>query len=413
MSDALIRPVGSAPITCVEHEREEKLPRRDWVLLPLIGLLTIAVIGVSTESISKWMCGDIKSSMEDCLFKSNSSGVVRAIPNSVCREKPLESDVFEYKFNSCGHRAGMECGPKPPGTYRIVMVGSSFALGARMAREKTFAALLPAELSSLTGRKVEVYNESMAWGSPQSVAQRFDEVVAAKPDLILWILTPWDIQSASPAQPGPIAPEKRVFLGGTASRLKELLARKSLLDATPEILDALHYPLTKFWTGYMLEHYLYESQSQYVRLYMTGDDDQVGFLLAEPSERWKRNMRDFSRDFTDIQTRANAVGVPLAASFVPNRAQAAMVSMGEWPASCDPYKLDKEAGAIAAASGAAFLDILPGYRVVPNPERGYLPMDGHPNAEGHAVIAELLAKELTGGSIPSLRVAVQPQAYRR
>jgi hypothetical protein len=409
MSDARVSPMGAASTACLEHEREEKLPRRDWILLPLIAFLTIGAIGLSTESISKWMCGDIKSSMENCLFKSDPSGVVRAIPNSICLEKPLEGDLFEYKFNSCGHRAGMECGPKPPGTYRIVMVGASFGLGARMQRERTFAALLPEELSSLTGRKVELYNESMAWGSPQSVALRFDEVVAAKPDLILWILTPWDIQSASPAQPGPATPEKRVFLGGTARRLKELLARKSFLDATPEILDALHYPLTRFWTGYMLEHYLYESQSQYVRLYMTGDDDQVGFLRVEPSERWRKNVADFAADFADIQGRANAAGVPLVATFVPSRAQAAMISMGEWPASCDPYKLDKEARAIAISNGATFIDILPGYRNIPNPERGYLPMDGHPNAEGHRVISGLLANQITSGAVPALQVATKPQ----
>src|ERR1035438_6007855 len=154
MSDARVSPMGAASTACLEHEREEKLPRRDWILLPLIAFLTIVAIGLSTESISKWMCGDIKSSMENCLVKNGSSSAVRAIPNSVCLEKPLEGDVIEYKFNSCGHRAGMECGPKPPGTYRIVMVGSSFALGARMAREKTFAALLPEELSGLTGRTV-------------------------------------------------------------------------------------------------------------------------------------------------------------------------------------------------------------------------------------------------------------------
>src|SRR6202035_2849097 len=96
---------------------------------------------------------------QKCMSFNDPTTGAHGLPNVVCREKLSEVKQTEYRFNSCGHRAGMECGPKPPGTYRIVMTGSSFGFGLGVEREETFAALLPRELSQQTGRKIELYNE--------------------------------------------------------------------------------------------------------------------------------------------------------------------------------------------------------------------------------------------------------------
>jgi len=50
-----------------------------------------------------------------------------------------------------------------------------------------------------------------------------------------------------------------------------------------------------------------------------------------------------------------------------------------------------------------YIDILPDFRTIPNPEQGYFPVDRHPNADGHSMISRMLAKELTSGVIPELR----------
>jgi hypothetical protein len=81
-----------------------------------------------------------------------------------------------------------------------------------------------------------------------------------------------------------------------------------------------------------------------------------------------------------------------------------MISMGQWPKGEDPYKLDNELRAIITCHGGIYLDIAPDFRNIPDPEQGYLTVDGHPNTEGHAIIAGLLARELTSGAIPELRV---------
>jgi len=49
-------------------------------------------------------------------------------------------------------------------------------------------------------------------------------------------------------------------------------------------------------------------------------------------------------------------------------------------------------------------------RAVPNPERDFFLIDGHPNAKGHAIISVSLVKELTGGAVPALNVPAQIQS---
>jgi len=109
----------------------------------------------------------------------------------------------------------------------------------------------------------------------------------------------------------------------------------------------------------------------------------------------------------DMELRAKVAGVPLVIAHAPDRVRAAMISSGEWPAGYDPYNLDRELRSIVESHGGTYIDILPGFRTVPNAEQYYFPVDGHPDSQGHAIISELLARELTKGIAPALK-AVSP-----
>ena len=168
-----------------------------------MSLLTICFMAVSAELLSRWLYPVTQVGFQNCFATNDPTGDAAVKPNSVCWEQIPESPLkVEYRFNRRGHRAGGELSPKPPGVYRIVLIGSSFTQGLFVPREKTFAALLPKELSMETGRKVEVYNEATGGkfrGGPfptQNSAQHFDEVLAAQPDLVLWVLTPDDVMNA-------------------------------------------------------------------------------------------------------------------------------------------------------------------------------------------------------------------------
>jgi hypothetical protein len=389
-----------------EERKEAKLPRRDWILLPLLSLLTIGLLAASTELIVRLVFPVSGGEILNCIRTNPRTGPW-AIPNSVCWEKKTENQFVEYRFNSCGHRAGMECGPKPPGIYRIVLAGSSVAQGAAVSREKTFAFLLPQTLSQQTGRKIELYNAARGWGfPPRFVALNFNDVLSANPDMILWILTPLDIEDqllnltdseGSKTAEGAISEH-----GGLDRALKSWWYCKR---------SAVSSELNQIRTRPVLTHYLYEieTQKEYVESYLRRGDPDSGFLKAQPSALWQKHLDQFDGVAADIEGQAKGRGLPLVVVYIPDRPQAAMLSMDHWPTGYDPYKLGDELRTIVTRHGGIYIDILPDYRNIPNPERGYFPVDGHPNADGHEILTKLIAKGLTGGAIPALRVPTQPQ----
>jgi hypothetical protein len=399
---------------------EAKLPRQDWILLPAIGLLTIFLLAVSAESTARWLFPVSAIGLESCFRADDPTGDAPVRPNSACSEQIAESKyVAEYKFNSSGFRADLEPGSKQPGAYRIVMMGSSFAMGLFVPREKTFAALLPAELSRQTGRKIELYNESTGGkfrGGPfpvPSSALHFKEVLSAAPDMILWIVTPNDLENAASATSGP-APRDAVQNNPASSRPpnppSNVWNSLRIAIANGTVGDKLRGRWEQSRISLVLKHLLLasESQNQYVESYLKNETDS-GFLKTEPSLEWQALLRNFQADAADFESQAKAAGVPFVAVLVPNRAQAAMAAMDEWPAGYDPYKLDDELSTIVVSYGGTYIDILRDFRRFPNPEQHYFPVDGHPDADGHALISQLLARQLTSGVVPALKA--HPQSH--
>jgi hypothetical protein len=400
---------------------EATLPRRDWIVLPAVGILAILLLAYATESIARWLYPTFSEGLLDCYTKDNPTGDTPVRPNSVCRERIAESKyTVEYRFNKLGHRAGTELLPKAPGSYRIVLIGSSMTMGLFVPREMTFAALLPTELSKETGRKVEVYNEAPGgkfrggtYPTRDSVA-RFNEVLEAQPDLILWVITPWDAvnagfegagkeTSATATQPAVQEAAPPVVSGSSWDKIVAEITKG-------KFADRLNYRWEQTRTSIVLKHLLLksDSQDQYVSSYLR-NEDFAGFLKAAPGPKWQKELDSFDQDVTQIEDKARAAGVPFAAVLVPNRAQAAMISMGKWPKGYDPYGLDAELKKIVESDGGIYLEILADYRAIPNPEQNYYPVDGHPDANGHAMISDFLVKELTNGAVPALKIADQSQ----
>jgi hypothetical protein len=57
---------------------------------------------------------------------------------------------------------------------------------------------------------------------------------------------------------------------------------------------------------------------------------------------------------------------------------------------------------IVAKHGGLYVDILPYYQRIPNPEAGFFRVNGHPNELGHQIFSTLIADQLTGGAMPAL-----------
>jgi hypothetical protein len=403
-----------------ENENEAKLPRRDWILLPLIGFFTLLFLAVSTELLARWLFPVSEVGFERCFARDDPSGTAPINANSFCIEQIAESRLpVEYRFDSHGHRADTELGPKQPGTYRIVMIGSSMAMGLFVPEDRSFAATLPKELSQRTGRKIELYNEATGGrfrGGPFPLpgsARNFKEVLAVNPDMILWVIAPMDIENADSASTTPL---QQGAMGGALTSDKEAPRSANIWSKLSDAISngTLGSKLLDRWQGsrtsLVLKHFLLgaESQGQYVTSYLKNEDD-AGFLRTEPSSKWQHLLEVFQGDAEQFEQQAKAAGVPFVAVLVPNRAQAAMISMGEWPKGYDPYKLDAELRSIVEGRGGIYIDTLLSLQKIPSPEQYYFPVDGHLNVDGHAVLSKLLSEQLTDGLVPALRADAQQQ----
>ena len=380
----------------------EKKSRRGWLLIPAVGLLTVMALFCATEIVARLIYTTSKTTTAPCLILNDTAGGVRGVPNTRCQQKIPESRLTTFVFNNCGHRAGMECGPKQPGTYRIVMVGSSFAFGMWVEREQSFAALLQTQLSQRTGRKIEIYNEAMQWGTPHSVDTRLGEVLAQQPDMVLWPLTPYDIENADLLDPGAATPPGAAPLDCRLESWRRYL--QSLWTTRPGEPVAVRWHkslglLNCTRTVFLLQHWLYQSQSQYLRHYLA-DGSAADFLRSHPSQAWQHDAARFAQYAADIKARTASIGAKLVVVVLPNRAQAAMISLDHWPENFNPYGMGEKVENIVAGEGGIYLDVLHAFQRVPDPEQYYFPVDGHLDPNGHALVAHLLSRALTEGSTP-------------
>jgi hypothetical protein len=370
---------------------EPKLPRRDRILLPAIALVTIVVLCGSTETVARhafraW------NSTPSC-YTMLSETEPEATPNCVYVKKIAESAPVTYSLNSCGHRTSIDCTRKAPDTYRIVVIGSSVVLGAHVAEPDTFVHLLSTEIPiGPGGKRVEFYDASLGGGSsPRWYAERFDEILAVKPDMILWPIVPHDVRSEEEPAPPPRA--YRGPLGVTRYRLMQAWKARSISQAMSPLIELVRTNLDQTSTAAMLEHYLYLSPSEYQKV-VSADPGEDGFLRTPFDAIWQEHIRIFAGDAAVIEDKAESAGVPVVAFMLPDLGQANMLSMGDWPHGWDPYALDNELRRIVTSNGGTYFDILQDYRTIPQVSKDFYPVSNHPNERGHKLLAAFIAAEL-------------------
>ncbi len=386
---------------------EAGLPLRQWIMLATIGLFTVLMLAVGTELTARMLYPVSMVGFEKCFASDDLSGDAPVRPNGVCVERVAESGIpVEYRFNSRGNRAGIELKPKQPGVYRIVMIGSSMAMGLFVPQQMSFAALLPAELSQRTGRNVELYNEATGGkfrGGPfptRSSALRFKEALSADPDMVLWVITPTDVENAALEMPPRLSEAARSNLERPPGPTN---AWERLRDARTRLESKLRDRWDQTRTSIVLKHFLLENESedQYVNSYLENEDDS-GFLTTKLGARWQHAFEILRNHAEDFARQANSAHVSFVAVLIPNRAQAAMISRGKWPHGYDPYNLGNMLRTAIESYGGTYIDILPELRPIPNPEQHYFPVDGHLDADGHAMVSKLLVEKLVNSELLGL-----------
>ncbi len=303
-------------------------------MLPLLGLMTIALLmnamSLAAKLIAHEAHFEASGSMFPCLVIGDLSTGVRGVPGTVCSEKYHEdSQPVEYRFNSNGYRADAPFGPKKLGTYRIVVVGSSFAMGMHVPAEKTFTALLPDSALLVAQRvSVEVFNEGVRTGFAGRVELSLNDALAVKPDMILWLLTMHDVKGASVIVPESVAVQaKSPGAASIGPKSPFSVFRTEFTEHPP--LDAMRELWNRTEESFVLLHYLYGSQSLTVySSLMPGQGSD--YLRANNSVDWQSKLTRFATYSASIESKARAAGVPVVSVYFPLRAQAVMISGGKW-----------------------------------------------------------------------------------
>ena len=375
--------------------------RRDWIILPLVAAATLVIVCAAFEATARAVFPPLQAGLPSCIVRNNNPQGARQAKNSMCWERLAEErSSADYKFNDCGDRTEIACGAKTSDRYRIVLTGSSVAVGRYLPSSQSLTVLLNRDLSEGVHKPIEVYNQSSMQGFLDSVALRDPEFLHNQPDMLLWVVTPHDLEEPSFVEP---ANDSTVESGSREpSALKRAISRiqKNIEQGT--MLSDFQTRFDKTDSSLLLRHLLYRSPSLYVKSFLMRSDSDTGFLRKSFTPLWQERVQHFDSELQKNQAWTSAAKVKLAVVFIPSRPQAEMLSDGDWPHGFDPRELNDELKQRVNRAGALYIDILPQFQTEATAGRLYFPVDGHPNEEGSAFIAQAIAQSLKDGRVASL-----------
>ncbi len=349
-----------------DHER---LPRRDWIILPLLGLLSLALLLGVSEGAARLIWPE---QLYDRCALPDPNLRLRFKPGCVARVKAPESPWLEYAYNDCGLRTAEPCRPKPPGDFRVAVIGSSISSGYMVPYEKTFPARATAALEQRCHIPVDFQNLAVAGAGLETAPLHLDQALALHPDTLLMALSAHDLEVLRDVRGAPQEAEE-----------EEPAAQGGLHEALHRLVLALRTSRASL----MAQHFLYEHLDTYLPLYLK-HGDEADFLRPPFSEAWKLRLAIFDRELDEITARTQAAGVPFMLVFVPQRAQAMLLRWKNLPPGIDPTLLGRALGDLARRHGVAYVDLTATIGERADAPSLYYPVDSHPNAAASAIIAD-------------------------
>src|SRR4051794_382729 len=225
-----------------------RLPRRDYILLPLIFVTTILVLLGGGEGAAR-MIDPQQDSAEACEYLTPAG--FRYHPLCVSRSKVWEGPWVTQRFNDCGYPGPESCALRPAGSRRVAVVGSSTARGALVNYPDTFAARASAVLSQRCGDLVDFQNLGTEPTDVDRIALRIPEALALRPSAIVMTIGPYDLEHLKDPPPTSDAPQERHWRPNLQSMVE--LLRESRLFL-------------------LMQSYLYRDPSFQIRAFLLNGD---------------------------------------------------------------------------------------------------------------------------------------------
>ena len=319
-----------------------------------------------------------------------------------------ESDV---EINADGQRDRLHARQKPPGTFRIAVLGDSFTLASHVAVEQTYWSILESlleECSGLAGRTPEVINFGVTgYGTAQELLTLRHHVWEYEPDLVLLAFLPGnDFKNNSRAlAQDPLAPYMLLENG-------ELVLDDRFRDSREFrnkkwAYNALHYS----WLAQVVKQAWVSSQAmlrQGVRPTAEGvflDYDHR--LYREPDtavwqDAWavtEAILQQMNREVRERDATLVVTTLSSGLQVYPDRSSREKVYATA--GIDDPFYADHRLRAAGDRFGFPVITLAP--RMLEHAEREQVYLHGfqntvmgigHWNVDGHALVAELAARDL-------------------
>ena len=359
---------------------EAPLPRRDLLILPLISICTIGLCLIAAESLAKYFFAS--QELNTCMVSDPVHGA-KFKPNCTVRMKAAEGPWVTSSYNDCGYRTKASCGPKPPGTTRIALLGSSSSEGFFNSYDQMFASRTAAELTNVLKRPVEVQNLGRAGCDPICALNRVDEALALKPDLVMLAMSNFDMQN----------------METTGAALQNA---KAIAPITPTYKEKVFTYLKEKKAVVAVTHFLTENNPAFarvrVRTYLT-NGDLAGYL-------WKpfpRPGMTACRYWTACWNRRKlsvAMRMFLSSSLkFRHFNKYRLMGADNLPAGVDPYAFTHSLQELATKHQMQFINTTDAFT---KPNDTFYVVDGHMNGNGNALVARVVVEHLLAEQMPAL-----------
>jgi hypothetical protein len=285
-----------------------------------------------------------------------------------------------------------------------VVIGTSISRGYAVAYSDSFAAKATVALSKHCDRPIEFQNLSIMWRTPfgptwDQFGSRVEEGLALDPDVVMLMLSSWDIwgyrdeavinsiDDSRATPPGPRRFDRLPFYTELHAVAQFVRSQYWQLHGKLQTLQDNSRAIL------LLRRFIYSDSDTLVRLYLAAGDES-DYLRTPFTDAWRIRLNFVDSLIDRLSVDAGKRHVPVVVAFVPLAAHAVLAGSHTAEPDLDAFGLSRTIEAISAEHNAQYIDALYLMSRVARPAEMFYSVDGHPNAEGHAIIADAVISGL-------------------
>ena len=361
--------------------------------------LTLGLLEIGLRLFAPQISPEMRYEVLAGLFTNDAATGYRNAPGAQVRQHDSETDTT-YDINAQGLREARLIGPPAPDTTRVLALGDSFAFGAGVDADQTYAHLLNG-IPAGDGTPLDVVNGGVdGYGTDNEAAWLTAYGWAFQPRIVLlgffvgndtydnflglhktYVNADRELVESDPALRGAAAPEAETgtgLLGGPKLWLAQHSQAYVFLRGLAHAATALFVP------------------SHIQPVTPRPFDTAPGYYKTEPPDLatgWTKTFAILDQMRADVA----AHGARLVIVVIPAREQVEdaawrqmQVRFGLSEADLERDHPQRRLAAWSTQTGTPLIDLLPGFQAAPPSPPLYFGYDIHWTAAGHALAAQLI-----------------------